>query len=714
MKFTIWARPALPGLMVMEIRGYQVTVRRRLLASFAVFAFFLAAVLGRLGWLQFVRGAELQDIAERQWNTRITLNPQRGSIYSRNHKLLAGSAPAHSVVAITASLEDIEATAKALAPVLGISESHLQQRLSMSNREVYLARRVEDSVADAVMELNLPGIRLAEESRRYYPQGRLASHVLGFVGSDGGLEGLEHHYEDLLKGTPGFAIYRTDVRGRQLPDSVQASMPAVDGYNMILTIDEMIQHIVERELDAAMKRIAPISVAVIVVDPRTGQVLALASRPDFDPGNFAAYPDSFYRNPIVSSAFEPGSTFKMVTLSAALEENLLDLTDTYHCSGHIEINNRTIHCWSRKGHGTQTIPQVFWNSCNPGFVSMGMDLGKERMMEYISAFGFGARTGIDFPGEHKGILFSADTMSDTDLAVSSFGQGNAVTPLQQVMAVAAIANGGYLMRPQLVMEIQSQDGAVVQSFSPEIVRQVLSGETASIVAKLMVDGVEHGSGRFAMVDGYRVAGKTGTAEKIAPGGGYLSGAYLLSYVGFAPAEDPLVAIYVMVDEPSRGPNWGGQVAAPIFASIVAEIMRYWNIPPDDSVTAPQLLEQRTVPELTGLSLADAQHILETIGFGMRIQGDGEKITAQVPAAGSKMPVNASIMVYTADFAGDDQQVMVPDLSGLTMREAGDLLELLGLQFFGSGSGVASEQTPLPGTLVEPGTIIKVTFLPPDD
>ncbi len=698
----------------MGTSGYQGTVKRRLLASFAVFAFFLAAVLGRLGWLQFVRGAELQGIAERQWNTRVTLHPQRGSIYSRNLKLLAGSAPSNSVVAVTAGVDDIDAAARALAPVLGLSEAHLRQRLAMSTREVYLARRVDSSVAEAVAELDLPGIRLVEESKRYYPQGNLASHVLGFVGSDGGLEGLEHQYEHLLKGTSGFEIYRTDVHGRQIAESVQSSMPAKDGYNLILTIDEMIQHIVERELDAAMERFAPKGAAVIVVDPRTGQVLAMASRPDFDPENFQSYPSSSYRNPLVSSAYEPGSTFKLVTLSAALEENLLDLEDTYHCTGHVEVAPRTIRCWRTQGHGTQTMAEVLWNSCNPGFVSIGMDLGKERMMEYIHAFGFGDRTGIDYPGEHRGILFPVDTMSETDLAVSAFGQGNAVTPLQQVMAVAAIANGGYLMKPQLVMEVQDQQGNTVQLLQPDAVRQVLSKETAKIMANVMADGVEYGSGRFAMVEGYRVAGKTGTAEKIAPGGGYLPGAYILSYLGFAPVEDPVVAVYVMVDEPSQGPNWGGQVAGPVFASIVAEIMRYLNIPPDDTVSAPQPLEQETVPDLTGLTLGEAQETLEPLGFGMRIQGDGSEIVAQLPAAGSEMPVNASIMVYTAAVSGDKKQVMVPDLSGLSMRETGDLLELLGLEFSASGSGVANQQTPAPGVIVEPGSKVNVNFVPPGE
>lgn len=697
----------------MGTRVSYVLVRKRLLASFAVFAFFLVVVLGRLGWLQFVRGEELQGKAVAQWNRRLTVQPQRGAIYSRNGALLVGSATAESIVALPSEIQDPHETARLLAPILGISEEVLVERMERQLFEVYLSRKVDDDVAQAVKELRLPGIRTTIESKRYYPRGNLASHVLGFAGIDEGLEGIEFYYEQQLSGKPGYIVFEADVWGRELPDAVQAYLPPVDGYDLILTIDEVIQHIVERELEKAMEEFRPKKAGVIAVDPRTGEVLALAARPDFYPERYGDFPASVWRNPLICDSFEPGSTFKLVTISAVREENVLGFSDGFFCPGFAAVGGRNIRCWRPGGHGSQSIAEVLWNSCNPGFVSMGLRLGKDTLFKYITGFGFGTRTGIDLPGEATGLLFNVETMTSVDLAVSAFGQGNSVTPLQQVMTAAAIANGGYLMRPQVVREIRDQDGNVIRGFEPEVIRQVISTDTARELTQVLADGVELGSGRFAMVEGYRVAGKTGTAEKIAPGGGYLSGSYILSYVGFAPADDPKIAIYVMVDEATRGPNWGGQVAGPVFKAIVEEVMRYWNIPPDDQVPAPQLPEQAVVPNLVNLTIDGARQRVDEVGFGLRIEGDGELVVAQTPKPGAKVALNTTIVVYTGASGEVQQQaITVPDLRGLSMREVGDLLALLNLRLAARGSGIAVSQNPAAGSVVPSDTTVEVIFESP--
>ena len=693
--------------MGMGGRVSYVLVRKRLLFALAVFAFFMVYLLGRLAWIQFVQGESLQQKALAQWNRRLTVQPQRGAILSRNGALLAGSATAESIAAIPAEIEDAEGTAQILAPILEISADVLLERLQRSLFEVYLKRKVSDEVAQAVKELKLPGIRTTIESKRFYPRGNLASHVLGFAGIDEGLEGIEFAYEKELRGKAGYIIYEADAQGRELPNAVQAYLPPINGGDLVLTIDEVIQHIVERELDKAMVEFAPESAGVIAVDPKTGEVLALAARPDFYPENYGDYPTSNWRNPLISNSFEPGSTFKLVTISAALEEDVVDFYDGFFCPGYFKAGDRNIKCWRAGGHGPQSIKEVLWNSCNPGFMSMGTRLGKERFFDYIHAFGFGSRTGIDLPGEHTGILFNVANMTSVDLAVSAFGQGNAVTPIQQVMTAAAIANGGKLMKPMVVKEIRAENGDLIKKIDPEVVRQVITPETAEELTEVLADGVEKGSGVFAMVEGYRVAGKTGTAEKIAPGGGYLTNSFVLSYVGYGPADNPQIAIYVYVDGATRGPNWGGQVAGPIFKNIMTEVMRYWNIAPNKELPQPQLPEEVEVPSLINLTLNQAMERVEGEGFGLRIEGEGELIVAQVPKPGVQVPLGTTIIVYTGTTAQGEDEVIVPSLLGLSLRDTSDLLALLGLRLEASGSGVVLSQDPPENTRVKEGSVVKV-------
>jgi stage V sporulation protein D (sporulation-specific penicillin-binding protein) len=694
-------------------RASYVLIRKRLLGSFAVFAVFLVFLISRLAWLQLVRGGELQDKASAQWNRRLTVQPQRGSIYDRNGSLLAGSATAETIVAIPREIRDVDATARALAPILGIREDILEERMSRNIFEIFLKRKVDDDVAQRVKELRLPGIRTTIESKRFYPRGNLASHVLGFVGIDEGLEGIEFAYESVLKGKAGFIIFEGDASGRQLPEGLQAYLPPINGNSLYLTIDAVIQHIVERELDRAMQTFLPKAAAVLAIDPNTGEILALAARPDYYPERYADFPASNWRNPIISNSFEPGSTFKIITISAAKEENVVDFNSGFFCPGFHRVGDRILRCWRRAGHGSQSFSQVVWNSCNPGFMSLGLRLGTDKLFEYIQGFGFGASTGIDLPGEAVGILFNPKNMSQVDLAVTSFGQGNAVTPIQQVMAVAAVANGGTLLQPRIVREVRDEKGNLVQGFQPHAIRRIITQETAREVTDVLAQGIQSGTGRFAAVEGYSVAGKTGTAQKIAPGGGYAPNAHILSFIGFAPAENPQILIYVMVDEPSQGPQWGSQVAAPIFRAIATDVLRYLGVPPNRELPAPELPVQAQVPNLVNLTVEQARDLLEDQGFSLRIEGEGDVILAQVPKPGAMVPVFTTIVAFTS--GGNPHQqttVTVPDLTGLSMRDAADILAMLNLRMDTSGTGFAVEQSPLPGTKLNTNSTIRVIFRPP--
>ncbi|WP_353892209.1 stage V sporulation protein D [Proteinivorax hydrogeniformans] len=691
----------------------NVTIRKRMMVTFAGFLFLFSLLVVRLFWVQFVRGDFYLEKAENQWNRQLIIRPQRGQIYDRNGDLLAGSATAETIVAIPSEIENPEEVATQLAPVLDMEKEAVIERITKHAAEVYVQRRVGDEVAQEVKKLNLRGIRTTMESKRFYPHDKLASHVLGFAGIDEGLEGLEAYYEDELAGKPGHIVYESDVRGRELPDGVQRYIPPEDGLNMVTTIDRTIQHIVETEMTKAMLKYEPKGISVIAVDPITGEVLALANKPDYNPENYADYPQSTWRNALLSNSFEPGSTFKIVTLAAGLEENIITPTSGFSCSGSKLVGGRRIRCWRSRGHGSQTYTEVAENSCNPGLMTLGLELGKERLFHYIHGLGFGQKTGIDLPGESTGILFNPETMSEVDLAVSSFGQGNSVTPIQQVMGVAAVANGGKLMQPHLAKEFRDANGQTVDIKEANVVRTVFSEETAVEMKGILTSVVENGSGRFAAIEGYTIAGKTGTAQKISPDGGYRDDAIIGSFVGFAPVEDPQVVLYVMVDEPSHGPQWGSQIAAPLFKDIMEGVLEYMEIPRNYEEGQEEAPQMAVVPDLVNFSLEEARGTLEHVGFNLKHYGEGNYIIDQTPKAGVEIPIDSTIIVYTGDEQSQRENVVsVPNLIGKSIREAEQTLDLLNLNLEAVGSGLAVEQRPLPGEDVEAGSTITVNFAPP--
>lgn len=690
-------------------------VRRRLLFLFFLTVSLMGALVFRLGWLQFVMAEELRQKAWEQWNRSIPARSSRGNIYDRNGRLLAGSATVETVVAIPPQIDDPHFTAKALSPILEMSEERIFELVTQERAAVYVKRKVEEDVAREVRLLNLPGITFTQETKRYYPNGNLLSQLMGFVGMDQGWGGLEIYYEEKLKGRDGSIVFPTDNRGREIP-GVRHYIPPREGMDLHLTIDETIQFIVERELSRAMLEYSPERVMALAVNPQTGEVLAASSKPDFDPNDYNSYPKEYWRLYPITDTFEPGSTFKLVTLCAAVEENIFKEEDSFFCKGFVEVAGRTIKCWTshKGGHGSISFLESVLSSCNPAFISLGEQLGRQKMYEYIRAFGFGSRTGIDYPSEGTGLIFRPQDMGPVELATSSFGQGISVTPLQQVMAVSAIANGGYLLRPYVVKEIRDPaEKASVERREPEIIRQVISKDTSLRVTRIMEEVVIRGSGMNAQIEGYRIAGKTGTAQKVSPKGGYIPGEYILSFIGFAPAEDPQILLYVAVDGAKRGPQWGSQVSAPLFRNIMKDVLSYLEIPPS------QLLEPGEerlveVPELKGLTVDEAAALLDTAGLLIKPVGDRGIILDQTPKAGAQVPLQTGIIVYL-DYLWSNEspgEIVMPDLQGMTVKEAGEVLGRLGLRFSPEGSGIAYDQDPQPGERAGKNSTVKVYFSSP--
>lgn len=690
------------------------TVKKRLIFLFVCTVLAVFGLIARLFWLQVVVAGDLRAKAWDQLMRSDRVIAPRGNILDTREQLLAGSASSVSVLAYPSQITDKEEAARLLAPILNVEEDELLERLSQRTGSIYLRRKMDEEEAQEIRKLGITGIRFTVEPKRYYPHGKLASQLIGFMGLDDGRSGLEYQYEQELKGRDGRVNFESDGRGRQIPQGVQNYTPPADGHDLILTIDRNIQFIVEQEMERTMLELQPKAINVIAVDPRTGEVLAIAGKPDFDPNFYANYAQETWKLTPISNTFEPGSTFKLVTLAAAIEEGKFRADESFFCSGSMTVAGSSIGCWTRGrgGHGAIDFTKVVLGSCNPGFITLGQRITAEKLMQYVKAFGFGQRTGIDVIGESVGILFTPQQFGPVEAATTSFGQGVSVTPLQQVMAVAAMSNGGFLMKPYVVKEVRDSEGNTVRKNEPQVVRRVLSEETSREVVRIMELVVTEGSGLNAYIDGYRIAGKTGTAQKVGPGGRYISGEYILSFIGFAPADDPQILIYIAVDAPSVGLQWGSQVSAPMFKRMAERILNYLNIPPSLGLenTPPKMVE---VPNLTGLTVEEANVMLDTAGLIIRFIGSGGEILNQTPKAGATVPLHTEIAAY---LGGQDiqEEVTVPDLTGKTMREAGEVLGWLGLRMNSSGSGVAVSQDPEPFTQVPADTVIHVEFSAPGE
>jgi len=535
---------------------------------------------------------------------------------------------------------------------------------------------------------------------------------LGFWGIDNqGLGGIEITYDSVLSGKSGTIMVEYDARGQEIPDALQKYIPPQDGNSILLTIDETIQYIVERELDEVIKTSNPKRAGAIVMEPKTGRILAMASRPTYDPNNYKDYDQSFWRNFLISDVYEPGSTFKTVTAAGALEEGVVKPEDRFYDPGYIKVGKETVKCWRHgRPHGSQSFVEGVQNSCNPVFVTVGLREGKEIFYRYLYGFGFGKKTGIELPGEATGILVNKDRAKDIDLATMSIGQANAVTPIQLITAFSAIANGGTYLKPQLVKEIRDKDGNLIQSIEPEVVQQVVSEKTSKTLLSILETVVSEGTGKNAYIEGYRAGGKTGTAQKILPGGGYSSNEFIASFMGVAPVNDPQMVVLFIIDSP-QGVYFGGQIAAPRFKNIVRDSLRYLQVEAQVDPHKISNTKQNTItlPNLVGLDSSEAISRAGKLKLKVDVIGNGSKIKAQLPLAGTPAAEGSKVVIYTSipSADGKPENVIVPDLTGRSIGEVKEITKLLNLNFTLQGSGVVVRQEPEPGTQLPVGSTITI-------
>jgi cell division protein FtsI (penicillin-binding protein 3) len=645
-------------------------LRLRVLVLAGLLALGFTGVVGRLGWLQIVRHADLAALAERQYSRTVVLQAQRGPIVDRQGAPLATSSPAESLFAQPRAVGDPVRVAARLAPLLEATERELHAALTSGKSFVWLRRRLPPAIVAAVKALREPGLGFLPESLRLYPNRELAAQVIGFEGVDGGLEGVERAFDDALSGTPGKAVVGRDALGRDVVAETVLQEP-LPGHGVMLTLDRTIQYLAEREIDAAWRRTQAKAAMVVALEPRTGDVLAIAVRPTFNPNTFLDVPSrDHWRNRAVTDPFEPGSTFKVILAAAALEEGVIRPDDRIWAeNGSITIARTTIRDW--KKYGWLTFAEVLQNSSNVGSIKVGLALGRERYYRYMTAFGFGAPTGVGLAGESRGQLRDPQRWSGLSLPTMSIGQEVSVTALQMVAAFGAIANGGTLMQPRLVRALFDAQGRETRRFEPRPVRQVISPETARTLTRLMTQVVAAGTGHNAAIAGYDVAGKTGTAQKLDPvTRRYSRKPGVLSFVGFAPADEPRVVMLVMLDEP-KGEKWGSEAAAPIFSAIGGEVLRYLEVPPRDTVPlhivsgpaegtlgpgrlASAVAEEpatdaRVMPELRGQTLRQALAVLAPLGAAVKVQGRG-RVKDQMPAPGEAMAAEPTVRLTLAGAA----------------------------------------------------------------
>ncbi|MGI6092583.1 MAG: stage V sporulation protein D [Veillonellaceae bacterium] len=687
----------------------HVTIRKRLAIFFLFVALIMFGLGCRLMYIQFFRSSWLTENAIDQRIRDIPVEAKRGVIYDRHGRELAVSVSTESVYAIPAEIRNAEETAAKLAAILNLDEDKLAAKLKKRQAFTWIKRKIDVESATAVKKLNLSGIGLTQENRRYYPNENLAAHVLGFTGIDSqGLDGIETTFDSYLKGRPGSIVVEYDARGREIPYASHRFVPPVEGHNIYLTIDTVIQQIIERDLERVMKDTQAAAATIIVMKPNTGEILALANRPDYNPNRFADFSPKLWRNIAVSNAYEPGSTFKVLTTTAALDAKVVKLDDRFFDPGGIEVQGRTIHCWKHGGHGSQSFCEVVENSCNTGFVTVGLKLGSDQFYKYLDAFGLGRPTNVDLPGEAKGIMINKNQVKPINIATMSMGQSIAVTPIQLLTAVSAVANDGLRVRPQIVREVRDKAGNVIRGFQPDIVERIVNVDTAKEVKNVLESVVSNGTGKNAYIEGYRIAGKTGTAQKVG-GGGYVPGKYVASFVGFAPADNPQIAMLVVIDEPV-GIYYGGQIAAPVFGAAAKDILEYLKVAPrlDENSNRESLEAHIIVPSVINLEVPEAIKVLRQAGLDVRVEESGGRVADQIPKPGSRIPKGTSVLVYTLTPRFGIGEVTVPDCNGLTLKETSELLGNVGLIISPIGTGQKTvKQDPLPGSKVPTGASITV-------
>ncbi|WRS27632.1 penicillin-binding transpeptidase domain-containing protein [Oscillospiraceae bacterium MB08-C2-2] len=732
-------------------KSASASMRRRMgviLALFMVGGFCL--LIWQLFKIQIIDGEWYQAQAFRQQTRSQNLGAKRGTIYDRNNNELARSASVWNVCISPAEInqETIGQVAKDLGEILNVTpESIIEQAKDIKSFYKVIGRRVERATMEAVTqyitENKVSGVNFEQDAKRYYTYGSLASSLLGFTNYDGnGAYGLEAYYDKTLSGTPGMVVSTKNARGADMHFKYQQMYEAQDGNSVVLTIDEAIQHFLEKNLETAViEHSIQNRAAGIVLNVKTGEILAMATKPDFDPNDpytlqdpaaveqlakmvvgSQEYKDAQrqfqydqWRNKAISDPYEPGSVFKIVTAATALENKKVTINDHFYCSGSIKIASETIHCWQAGGHGDVNFIEGMQKSCNPVFITIGQRTGARLFYDSMQSFGFGEQTGVDLPGEAPGILHGFDTLNKeggVELASTSFGQTFKVTTIQLASAAAAAVNGGNLMQPYIVKQVLDPDGNVISTTQPTVRRQVISEETSATMRMLVEAVVNGGSGRFSAIPGYQIGGKTGTSEKLDPGAGDV---HILSFVGIAPMDDPEIAVLVMLDEPNLGGNaYGSTIAAPVVGAILQETLPYLGFEPQ--YTAEQLEEREVnVPNVMYKKPHDAQAELTVAGLNTRIIGNGPMVLQQIPLPNQKMPKGSQVILYTEE-ANMEQEITVPDVVGMLSAEANKLVVNSGLNVQIRGvikdgvSTVVGEQWPLPGTVQHPGDVVILTLV----
>ena len=699
----------------------ELHIRKRVLTLLVILIFLFGILACRIAYLSTARSAELTSRGVRQWTREGTVYARRGNILDTNGQTLVMSATAYIVSVEPGKVRDAEAFARIVSPILGISEEKVAEKAAQRSRSsVTLKRQVSRETADQLRQLKqskdaetaaaASALLFDEDVRRVYLRGAFLTQTLGLVNVDGvGQSGLEQQYETLLRGEAGRSMRSVDGKARPIYDSGNLYIEPQDGSTVRLTIDATIQEVVEKAMRECYEVNKAQAVHALVMDVYTGAVLAMCSKPDYDPNDPPRDQldalQSLMRIRLISDSYEPGSTFKILTAAAALDSGVTTPEDGFYCSGKIKVDGDTIKCWGNP-HKAETMAQALQNSCNPVFVELALRMGTERFYQYLHAFGLGSKTNIDLQGEESGILIPVNSVKNVDLARIGFGQSVAVTPVQLLTAACSVLNGGRLMRPYLLKEAVSPDGTVLYRTSPKVVSNPISEETSLTMRKLLEDVVAIGGAKNARIPGYRIGGKTGTAQ-VYKDGRIVRNVHIGSFLGFAPADDPRIALLVIVDEADTPVDYGGTTAAPFARQILEDVLPYLGYQPDGDDGS----EPVQVPDVTGLPLWEARKTLSALGLKVLDDGGSGSVTAQMPSAGAKLRTGGQMMLYTYDEALPETEtlVCVPDVSGKSIASAASLLRQRGLEMEIDGSGFAVSQEPAAGSFLAPDSVVLVHF-----
>lgn len=699
----------------------ELHIRKRVLTLLVLLIFLFGVLVCRIAYLTTARSAELTSRGVRQWTREGTVYARRGNILDTNGQTLVMSATAYIVSVEPGKVQDVQAFARAISPILGLSEEKVAEKASQRGKSsVTLKRQVSRETADQLRQLKqskdaetaaaASALLFDEDVRRVYLRGAFLTQTLGLVNVDGvGQSGLEQQYETLLRGEAGRSMRSVDGKARPIYDSGNLYIEPQDGSTIRLTIDATIQEIVEKAMRECYEVNKAQAVHALVMDVYTGAVLAMCSKPDYDPNDPPREQldalQSLMRIRLISDSYEPGSTFKILTAAAALDSGVTTPEDGFYCSGKIKVDGDTIKCWGSP-HKAETMAQALQNSCNPVFVELALRMGAQRFYQYLHAFGLGSKTNIDLQGEESGILIPVNSVKNVDLARIGFGQSVAVTPIQLLTAACSVLNGGRLMRPYLLKEAVSPDETVLYRTSPKVVSTPISEETSLTMRKLLEDVVAVGGAKNARIPGYRIGGKTGTAQ-VYKDGRIVRNVHIGSFLGFAPADDPRIALLVIVDEADTPVDYGGTTAAPFARQILEDVLPYLGYQPDEGEDS----EPVQVPDVTGQPLWEARRTLSSMGLKVLDDGGSGSVTAQMPSAGATLRTGGQMMLYTYDEALPETEtlVCVPDVSGKSIASAASLLRQRGLEMEIDGSGFAVSQEPAAGSFLAPDSVVLVHF-----